>query len=116
MIRYLPPECLQSNGPGTKTYIQSSVDVYSCGVILYQMLYGLKPFGQNMNPDDLARMMMSRDHSRFKVPFPDSPTVSPVTKRFIERCLAFNPQDRPKIHEVHNDEYFKPKAIPGAKV
>jgi tousled-like kinase len=40
---YLPPECFDQSPK-----ISSKVDVWSAGVIFYEMLYGKKPFGHNM--------------------------------------------------------------------
>eukprot|EP01090_Pellita_catalonica_P004936 TRINITY_DN1474_c0_g1_i4.p1 TRINITY_DN1474_c0_g1~~TRINITY_DN1474_c0_g1_i4.p1 ORF type:complete len:678 (+),score=129.02 TRINITY_DN1474_c0_g1_i4:147-2180(+) len=39
---YLPPECFETKN---KPKISSKVDVWSVGVIFYQLLYGKKPFG-----------------------------------------------------------------------
>jgi tousled-like kinase len=41
---YLPPECFKKD-----PQINSKVDIWSCGVIFYEMLFGRKPFGHEMS-------------------------------------------------------------------
>jgi len=45
---YLPPECFEMAGK-LPPRISSKVDVWSVGVIFYQLLYGKKPFGNDMS-------------------------------------------------------------------
>eukprot|EP01103_Thecamoeba_quadrilineata_P020472 TRINITY_DN879_c0_g1_i2.p1 TRINITY_DN879_c0_g1~~TRINITY_DN879_c0_g1_i2.p1 ORF type:complete len:661 (-),score=170.81 TRINITY_DN879_c0_g1_i2:313-2295(-) len=71
---YLPPECFES---GT-TMISSKVDVWSAGVIFYQMLYGKKPFGNNMSQQKLLREGIISN--AVEVDFPPDPHVSEPTK------------------------------------
>jgi len=42
----LPPECFET---AITPKISSKVDVWSVGVIFYQMLYSRKPFGHNLS-------------------------------------------------------------------
>lgn len=43
---YLPPECFVTE---QKPLISTKVDIWSIGVIYFQMLYGEKPFGNQMS-------------------------------------------------------------------
>jgi tousled-like kinase len=49
---YLPPECFQQ---GTQVRISSKVDVWSIGIIFYQMLYGKRPFGEGQTQEQILQ-------------------------------------------------------------
>jgi tousled-like kinase len=86
---YLPPECFSSQ----KNYgtISSKVDIYSIGVIFYQLLFGCKPFDS-----------VNKRSSNFKhdIHFPENPQVSSGTKEFIKKCLIRNQVKRIDIFEA----------------
>lgn len=48
---YLPPETFQQKNPE----ISEKVDVWSAGVILYEMLCGRKPFGHNKSQNSIIQ-------------------------------------------------------------
>lgn len=67
-------------GPQPPT-ISSKVDVWSLGVMLFQMLYGKRPFGEGCSQEQVLReeiMLKAR-----QVTFPAKPTVSADGKDFI---------------------------------
>ncbi|KAK4409144.1 Serine/threonine-protein kinase TOUSLED [Sesamum angolense] len=72
---YLPPECFELN----KTpLISSKVDVWSAGILLYQMLFGRRPFGHDQTQERILRedtIIKAR-----KVEFPARPSVSNEAK------------------------------------
>ena len=72
---YLPPECFQVDA---RPLITSKVDVWSAGVILYQMLFGIRPFGHGMTPETLlSQQTMARATA---VDFPTKPVIPDATK------------------------------------
>ncbi|KAK4369587.1 hypothetical protein RND71_013379 [Anisodus tanguticus] len=98
---YLPPECFELN----KTpLISSKVDVWSAGILLYQMLFGKRPFGHDQSQERILRedtIIKAR-----KVEFPTRPAVSNEAKEFIRRCLTYNQADRPDALTIAQDPYL----------
>lgn len=97
---YLPPECFDADKPK----ISSKVDVWSAGVILYQMLFGCKPFGHNISQKHILERNLI--HSNVKVEFPASKKVSDEAKNFLLRCLTANVAQRPDALELASDPFL----------
>ncbi|KAL8196088.1 hypothetical protein R6Q57_025088 [Mikania cordata] len=98
---YLPPECFElSKIP----LISSKVDVWSAGILLYQMLFGKRPFGHDQTQERILRedtIIKAR-----KVEFPSRPSVSNEAKEFIRRCLTYNQEERPDVLTIAQDPYL----------
>lgn len=93
---YLPPECFHNNYPK----ISTKVDVWSVGVILYELLYGIKPFGNDMCQEKILKEgIMLRAYT---LDFPSKPSVSSELKDVIKRCLEYNQEERPEVIDVWN--------------
>ncbi|WVY90371.1 hypothetical protein V8G54_035885 [Vigna mungo] len=120
---YLPPECFElSKTP----LISSKVDVWSAGILYYQMLFGRRPFGHHQTQERILRedtIIKAR-----KVDFPSKPTISNEAKElgrlwfplktsmhtlsyirfadFIRRCLTYNQAERPDVLTIAQDPYL----------
>ncbi|XP_058086728.1 serine/threonine-protein kinase TOUSLED isoform X1 [Magnolia sinica] len=81
---YLPPECfVLSKTP----LISSKVDVWSAGILFYQMLFGRRPFGHDQTQERILREdTIIRAH---KVDFPSRPTVSSEAKARTSLSYSF---------------------------
>ena len=101
---YLPPECFLVGKAPPK--ISSKVDVWSVGVILYQCLYGKKPFGQNQSQATILEENTILNAT--EVQFPNKPTVSAEAKNFIKRCLCYRKDERMDVQQMSQDPYLCP--------
>ncbi|KAL3693299.1 hypothetical protein R1sor_006950 [Riccia sorocarpa] len=98
---YLPPECFEVH---KVPLISSKVDVWSAGVLFYQMLFGRRPFGHDQTQERILREdTIVKAH---KVEFPSRPSVSSEAKDFIRRCLTYNQADRPDVLTAAQDPYL----------
>jgi tousled-like kinase len=103
---YLPPECFMT-GAGVR--ISNKVDVWSIGVIYYQMLLGKRPFGDGMSQDRvLSNSLILNAKS---VQFPDKPAISSGAKEFISWCLTHDMNSRPDIASLCAAPYLRQKKL-----
>lgn len=97
---YLPPECFITT---ESVRITNKVDVWSIGVIFYQMLYGKRPFGDGQSQEGvLANNVMLNAR---EIPFPESPKISNEAKAFLCQCLTYEQALRPSIAELCQSPY-----------
>ena len=100
---YLPPECF-SRG----SRISGKVDVWSLGVIFYQMLYGRRPFGHELSQDKIfARGTIGTEELKF----PEDVKVSKEGRGWIEKCLCRDVGMRWGIEESLECEYWQVKKL-----
>jgi len=110
-----PAELLPPNVPYTREFVGSEnytapeivrrmpynpikADVWSCGVVLYSLLFGQFPW------DDISRLIgnmpLEVDQQHFRIRFPSEVAVSDAAKHLIVQMLTVNPQKRWSLAEV----------------
>lgn len=99
---YLPPECFVTN---EKSNINSKVDIWSLGVIFYEMLFGKRPFAHFMSQERILKEGAILNAK--KVEFPLFPTVSSECKDFIKKCLKYNVEDRWNVQDAFICNYIR---------
>lgn len=103
---YLPPECFIMDENVT-VRISNKVDVWSIGVIFYQMNYGRRPFGHGISQERILT-----DHTMLnakEVVFPEQPEISETGKQFIRDCLKYDQALRPTIAKLCEHPYITTK-------
>jgi serine/threonine protein kinase len=77
------------------------VDVYSFGLIAYEVLTGLVIFDEAPNLKKLKEHIMANDFSQYLTSFDaekDNHSESFIS--FMKRCWVFDPTERPSFHEI----------------
>ncbi|CAD8081271.1 unnamed protein product [Paramecium sonneborni] len=100
---YLPPECFHTGEQPPN--ISNKVDIWSLGVIFYEMLYGLKPFGQGFSQETILKEQIILKSEN--VNFPTKPHVSNECKEFIKGCLNYCQTERFDIVQACNHQYIQ---------
>ncbi|TKR67403.1 hypothetical protein L596_023560 [Steinernema carpocapsae] len=100
---YLPPECFPEGPGGIIPTICSKVDVWSLGVVFYQILYGKKPFGHEESQKSIYQ---NKTISKSELVFPAKPSVSAHAQSFIKRCLQRKREERADFKELSDHPLF----------
>ncbi|WCJ42405.1 CBL-interacting protein kinase 21 [Euphorbia peplus] len=96
---YVAPELLANKG-----YDGAAADIWSCGVILFELLAGFLPF------DDRSLMVIYKKISQAEYIFPQWFTGS--QKKLISRIFDTNPKTRITIAEITEDPWFQIDYVP----
>lgn len=102
---YLPPECFVVGEAPPQ--ISSKVDVWAIGVMFYQMLYGVRPFGEGLSQERILTNNTILNARTVEFPMNTKECkVSDNAKEFIQRCLTHSQLYRPDIPEICMDFYL----------
>merc|ERR1711957_86256 len=82
---YLPPECFLPSRGGEPPKISNKVDVWSTGVIFFELLFSRRPFGHEQSQEAMLRAAMAGQ--AFHVEIPSASKVSAYGMEFLKRLL-----------------------------
>lgn len=99
---YLPPECFLID---QDVRISNKVDVWSIGVIYFQMLFGRRPFGDGQSQDHILRNQTMLNAT--EVNFPSKPAISEGAKAFIRDSLEYDQHVRPNMSKLCEHSYLR---------
>ncbi|QEU60164.1 Mps1 [Kluyveromyces lactis] len=114
---YMAPETLvamnftRNDGEQAKWKVGKPSDVWSCGCILYQMVYGKPPYGTFQGNNRLYAIM----NPDVKIPYPEKDSFGAVIPRTvidtIRSCLERNPISRVTIDQLLTGALINPVTV-----
>ena len=93
---YVAPEILEK-----KNGHSYEVDIWSLGVVIYTMLFGVPPFDANDEKIICKKIKMN------SYKFPDNIKVDPSAKKLISSLLNLDPSKRPSLDAIIEHDFFK---------
>lgn len=100
-LPYMAPEQLRAMGGahGAQGVVGERSDIFSLGVILYELLSGTRPFGPIATDrpiDEIRASLLKRQSQGPRRLRRASKQVDPRLARIVESCLAFSADQRPQ--------------------
>ena len=104
-ILYMSPEIHEGN-----TYSGTKADLFSVGVILYQIVTGKSPFSEASKEDLFYSQLVEGQIENF-FQMKEVEHLSSGFKDLITRLLAYDPSERPTIDEIRSHSWMREKTI-----
>ena len=101
-MAYVPPE-VHTLAPN-EVYDGKKFDIYSCGIILYQLLTGKLPF-QDSNVTD--RDNFYQKVFKFQREFTQASGLSRHAGRLFFQMVTRDPDERPEIDEIRESSWME---------
>ncbi len=93
---YMSPEQIRTPRDITPEAGGHRTDIYSFGVVLFEMLCGRVPFGQHSGLEDIYAIQHAHCNETPPSLIEINPAISPALESVVLSCLAKDPADRPQ--------------------
>lgn len=103
-LPFMAPEVLADG-----VYDDKAADVWSCGVILFAMLFGTYPFMPSTPKGSPLTSSIKSLHEKemtSKVSMPEGVAISPECKELLQRMLVSNPLQRISLADVLKSSWY----------
>lgn len=94
-------------------YDGKASDIFTAGIILFQMYLGASPFARATNTDPWYRQIWEGEFDKFWAIHESQQiekfAISSEFKQLINSMLAKNPKDRPSIQKIKESEWYNGK-------
>ena len=102
---YLPPECFNINN---NVIINQKVDIWSLGIIVYEMIFGIKPFANNITQIQYIRDKIYNDLKDLNFNIKgNNIKISDDCKKFIKGCLEFDINKRFSAEDATKSSFLR---------
>jgi serine/threonine protein kinase len=101
-LPYMAPEqlrAMQSDAPADEPPVDARSDIFSFGVILYQLATGIHPFDRSRvktSTAELCAHLLERQAEGAMSACQVNPRIEPGLSRLLDECLAVDPARRPQ--------------------
>lgn len=86
-------------------------DVWSCGCIIYQMVYGMPPYGGYSGNQRIMAIM----NPQVKIAYPSKGLGGQLVPKsaieLLQNCLARDPHERYSVEQCMESDFLKPKIV-----
>ncbi|KAL3239949.1 serine/threonine/tyrosine protein kinase MPS1 [Nakaseomyces bracarensis] len=118
---YMAPEALiahnytndNENHPNksNKWKVGKPADIWSCGCIIYQMIYGRPPYGKYQGQDRLLAIMDPKVKIDYKVTTNNDDIVPNLALELMQYCLMRNPDERWTANDILESPFLNPLMV-----
>ena len=116
---YMAPEALVevnntlsfSKSSSTTWRVGRPSDIWSCGCIIYQMIYGRPPYASFSGQQRIMAIMNPQVKVKYAATGLGGVPVPLSAIELMRKCLERNPSDRWTVEECLNCDFLRPKAV-----